>query len=76
MQPDKQPRARLHSLISQSSKGPHESEGAQTPPQMLPGCIPPGRGRHRSFSSFRNGEGLHVYQSLPIASVSAILTDK
>ena len=26
----------------------HESGGPQTPPQMLPGCIPPGRGRHRS----------------------------
>ena len=57
-QPDKQPRARLHSLISQSSQGPHESEGPQTPPQMLPGCIPPGRGRHHSFFSFKNGEGL------------------
>ena len=31
-QPDRQFRASLHSLISQSSQGPHESEGPQTPP--------------------------------------------
>ena len=47
-QPDRQPKASLHSLIGHSSQGPHESEGPQTPPQMLPGCISPGRGRHRS----------------------------
>ena len=40
-QPDRQPRASLHSLISQSSQGPPESEGGpQAPPQMLPGCNP------------------------------------